>query len=77
MRNKNMKWDFKYDAEKLDALWRGEGAIITLKQDGTYNIQMKKKLINADGLDAGWLYYDIPNAYLDDNGVYVIMPSKY
>lgn len=72
-----MKWDFKYDVEKLDSVLRGEEAIITLKPDGNYYIQMKKKLINTDGSDAGWLYYDIPNAYLDDNGVYVIMPSKW
>lgn len=72
-----MKWDFKYDVGKLDSALRGEEAIITLKSDGNYKIQMKKKMINVDGSDAGWLYYDIPNAYLDDNGVYVIMPSKW
>ena len=77
MKNKNMKWDFKYDAEKLDALWRGEEAVVTLKPDGSYKIQMKKKLINADGSDAGWIYYNIPNAYLNDDGVYVIMPPKW
>ena len=63
--------------KKLDALWRGEESVITLKPDGSYKIQMKKKLINADGSDAGWIYYDIPNAYLNDDGVYVIMPPKW
>ena len=77
MKNKNMKWDFKYDVEKLDSALREEYAIVTLKPDGNYKIQMKKKMINAGGSDAGWLYYDIPNAYLDDDGVYVIMPSKW
>ena len=77
MKNKNMKWDFKYNVEKLDTLWRGEKAVVTLKPDGSYKIQMKKKLINVDGSDAGWIYYDIPNAYLNDDGVYVIMPPKW
>ena len=71
-----MKNEMKYDIEKLDSALRGEEATITLKPDGNYHIQMKKKLINADGSDAGWLYYDIPNAYLDNNGVYVIVSSK-
>lgn len=54
-----------------------EMVVINLKPDRSYSIQMKKKLINADGSDAGWLYYDIPNAYRDDDGAYVIMPSKW
>lgn len=76
MKNKNMKWDFKYDVEKLDSALREEYAIVTLKPDGNYKIRMKKKLINADGSDAGWLYYDIPNARLDENGKYVIEALK-
>ncbi len=63
--------------KKLNDLWCGEEVIITLKPDGNYSIKMKKKLINADGSDVGWIYYDIPNAYLNDDGVYVIMPSEY
>lgn len=72
-----MKNEMKYDIEKLDSIFRGEEATITLKPDGNYHIQMKKKMINADGSDAGWIYHDIPNAYLDDDGVYIIMPSKW
>ena len=71
-----MKWDFKYDVGKLDSVLREEYAIVTLRPDGNYNIRMKKKLINADGSDAGWLYYDIPNARLDEHGKYVIEPPK-
>lgn len=76
MKNKNMKWDFKYDVEKLDSALREEYAIVTLRPDGNYKIRMKKKLINADSSDAGWLYYDIPNARLNENGEYVIEPPK-
>ena len=71
-----MKWDFKYDVEKLDSALSEEYAIVTLRPDGNYNIRMKKKLINADGSDAGWLYYDIPNARLDEHDKYVIEPPK-
>lgn len=76
MKNKNIKWDFKYDVEKLDSALREEYAIVTLKPDGNYKIRMKKKLINADGSDANWLYYDIPNARLNENGKYIIEPPK-
>lgn len=76
MKNKNMKWDFKYDVEKLDSALREEYAIVTLRPDGNYKIRMKKKLINADSSDAGWLYYDIPNARLDEYDKYVIEPPK-
>ncbi len=76
MKNKNIKWDFKYDVEKLDSVLREEYAIVTLKLDGNYKIRMKKKLINVDGSDAGWLYYDIPNARLDGYNKYVIEPPK-
>lgn len=71
-----MKWDFKYDVEKLDSALREEYAIVTLKSDVNYKIRMKKKLINVDGSDAGWLYYDIPNARLDEHGKYIIEPPK-
>ena len=71
-----MKWNFKYDVEKLDSALREEYAIVTLRPDGNYKIRMKKKLINADGSDAGWLYYDIPNAKLDEHGKYVIEQLK-
>ena len=71
-----MKWELKYDVEKLDSALSEEYAIVTLRPDGNYNIQMKKKLINADGSDAGWLYTDIPNVRLNENGKYVIEPPK-
>lgn len=76
MKNKNIKWDFKYDVEKLDSALRKEYAIVMLKPDGNYKIRMKKKLINADGSDAGWLYYDVPNARLDEYDKYIIEPPK-
>lgn len=76
MKNKNIKLDFKYDVEKLDSALREEYAIVTLKPDGNYKIWMKKKLINNDGSDAGWLYYDIPNARLDGHNKYVIESPK-
>lgn len=70
MRNEIEFYPQLYNSDK-------EMVVINLKPDRSYRIQMKRKLINVDGSDAGWLYYDIPNAYLDDNGVYVVMPSKY
>lgn len=75
MKNK-MKWDFKYNIEKLDSILRGEEAIVTLKSDGNYSIKLKRKLINNDDSDIGWLYYDIPNARLDDNGMYIVESPK-
>ena len=71
-----MKWDFKYDVEKLDSILRGDEAIVTLKPDGNYSIKLKRKLINNDGSDIGWLYYDIPNARLDDKGMYIVESPK-
>lgn len=44
--------------------------------DGNYHIVYKKRLLNNDGSDAGWLYTDIPNVKLDENGKYVIEPPK-
>lgn len=64
------------DSEQLDSMLRGDEAIVTLKLDGNYSIKLKRKLITNDGSDAGWLYYDIPNARLDDKGRYIAEPSK-
>ena len=49
---------------------------IEQKQDGNYHVMYKKHMINADGSDFGWLYTDIPNTRLDENGKYVIEPPK-
>ena len=46
------------------------------KPDGNYHVMYKKHIINADGSDAGWLYTDVPNVRLDENGKYVIEPLK-
>ena len=46
------------------------------KPDGNYHVMYKKKLLNDDGSDAGWLYTDIPNARLDEHDKYVIEPPK-
>ena len=40
--------------------------------DGNYHVMYKKRLLNDDGSDAGWLYTDVPNARLNDNGKYII-----
>ena len=44
--------------------------------DGSYHVMSKKRLLNNDGSDAGWLYTDIPNVKLNENGKYVIDLSK-
>lgn len=44
--------------------------------DGNYHVVCKKRLLNNDGSDAGWLYTDIPNARLDENGKYIIELPK-
>ena len=44
--------------------------------DGYYHIMCKKHMINNDGSDAGWLYTDIPNVRLNENGKYVIELPK-
>lgn len=72
-----MKDKMKWNIGELDSIFTEEGVLITLKSNRSYKIQMKKKMINADGSDAGWIYYDIPNAYLNDDGVYVIIPPKW
>ena len=46
------------------------------KPDGNYHVMYKKRLLNNDGSDAGWLYTDVPNARLDENGKYVIELPK-
>lgn len=49
---------------------------IEQKPDSNYHIMCKKRLLNNDGSDAGWLYTDIPNARLNENGEYVIELPK-
>ena len=46
------------------------------KPDGNYHVMYKKRMINADGSDAGWLYTDVPNVRLNENGKYVIELPK-
>ena len=46
------------------------------KPDGNYHVMYKKQLLNNDGSDAGWLYTDIPNVRLNENGKYVIELPK-
>lgn len=40
--------------------------------DGNYHVMYKKRLLNNDGSDAGWLYTDVPNVRLDEHDKYVI-----
>ena len=49
---------------------------IEKKPDGNYHVMYKKHMINNDGSDAGWLYTDVPNARLNENGKYVIESPK-
>lgn len=44
--------------------------------DGNYHVMSKKRMLNDDGSDAGWLYTDIPNVRLNENGKYVIEALK-
>ena len=44
--------------------------------DGNYHVMRKKRLLNNDGSNAGWLYTDIPNIRLNENGEYVIESPK-
>ena len=46
------------------------------KPDGNYHVMYKKHIINADGSDAGWLYTDVPNVRLNENGKYIIEVLK-
>ena len=49
---------------------------IEKQSDGNYHVMSKKRLLNNDGSDAGWLYTDIPNVRLDEHDKYVIEPTK-
>ena len=49
---------------------------IEQKQDDNYHVMCKKRLLNNDGSDVGWIYIDVPNARLNENGEYVIEPLK-
>ena len=53
-----------------------ECAAIEKQSDGNYHILFKKHMINNDGSDAGWLYTDVPNVRLNENGKYVREPPK-
>ena len=44
--------------------------------DGNYHVMSKKRLLNNDGSDAGWLYTDVPNVKLNENAKYVIEMLK-
>ena len=44
--------------------------------DGYYHIMYKKRMLNDDGSDAGWLYTDVPNVKLNDNDKYIIEALK-
>ena len=49
---------------------------IEKQPDGNYHVMYKKHMINADGSDAGWLYTDVPNVRLNENGKYIIEALK-
>ena len=49
---------------------------IEQKPDGNYHVMSKKRMLNNDGSDAGWLYTDVPNVRLDEHDKYVIEPPK-
>ena len=49
---------------------------IEQQSDGNYHVMSKKRLLNNDGSDAGWLYTDVPNVILNDNGKYIIEALK-
>lgn len=53
-----------------------ECAVIEKRSDGNYHIVIKKHTINNDDSNAGWLYTDVPNARLNENGEYVIESLK-
>ena len=44
--------------------------------DGNYHVMYKKRLLNNDDSDAGWLYTDVPNVRLDEHDKYVIELPK-
>lgn len=49
---------------------------IEQQSDGNYHVMSKKRLLNNDGSDAGWLYTDVPNVKLNDNDKYIIETLK-
>lgn len=49
---------------------------IEQKPDGNYHVMSKKRLLNNDGSNVGWIYIDVPNARLNENGEYIIEPPK-
>ena len=49
---------------------------IEQKPDGNYHVMCKKRLLNNDGSDVGWIYTDVPNARLDEHDKYVIESPK-
>ena len=49
---------------------------IEKQPDGNYHVMYKKHMIDADGSDAGWLYTDVPNVRLNENGKYIIETLK-
>ena len=49
---------------------------IEQQSDGNYHVMRKKRLLNNDGSDAGWLYTDVPNVKLNDNDKYIIEALK-
>ena len=53
-----------------------ECEVIEKQSDDNYHIVIKKHMINSDGSDAGWLYTDVPNTRLNENGKYVIEALK-
>lgn len=53
-----------------------ERAVVEKRSNSNYHIIIKKHMINNDGSDAGWLYADVPNARLNENGKYVIESPK-
>ena len=46
------------------------------KPDGNYHVMYKKRLLSNDGSYVGWLYTDVPNVRLNDNGKYIIDALK-
>ena len=49
---------------------------IEQKPNGNYHVMCKKRLLNNDGSDVGWIYTDVPNVRLDEHDKYVIEPPK-
>lgn len=49
-----------------------ECAAVEKQLDGNFHVLFKKRMLNNDGSDVGWLYTDIPNVRLNDDNLYVI-----